>query len=197
MKKQVAYIKWLQSLPKIGERGILYLANGDTVSTSKIISMGDNYIETKNTIYVKIEEGDNFVDVEDDSGELVQPNVPPVNQTVPTMQVQQPQNVIQSYPQYPQEQQNYPQEQQEEQVAPQQQIYQETIQQSQPIPQPIQPPIPQPIQPKIKIHQQQKNEQSGYVSDKVGLNKADYNTRLKVAKSLKIIKDVDSDKPGT
>ena len=51
MKKKVEFLG-SESID-IGKRCILYLANGDTVQTSRVISYGDNYVETNNTLYIK------------------------------------------------------------------------------------------------------------------------------------------------
>ena len=52
MKKQIEFINIIGTV-SIGSRATLELANGQQVQTSSIISINNNYIETKNSIYIK------------------------------------------------------------------------------------------------------------------------------------------------
>lgn len=52
MKKQIEFINIIGTV-SIGSRATLELANGQQVQTSSIISINSNYIETKNSIYIK------------------------------------------------------------------------------------------------------------------------------------------------
>ena len=78
MKKQVEFMR-TESTPMIGERCTLFLSNGTTVQTSRVIALSDRIIETKNTVYVKRRDFDSS---DGNSGKLYNDEQPLVEKTV-------------------------------------------------------------------------------------------------------------------
>lgn len=193
MKKQVEFVEVVGEAT-IGARCTLRLSNYNTVQTSRVIAVSDDFIETKNTIYVKYK-GNNPMDWQTPQ---------PVQQPQQQVMYSQPQQVQQQI--VPQPQQPYqPYIQEQQSVQPQQ-----PYSQPQYNPQPVQQPQynPQPQQPQQTneyknqlINQMATQEDPRIVTDDVQPSSqpvsTDYAERLKHAKTLKIISDVDSSKPGT